>query len=148
MIVQTASRLAWVGLLALILISIFSAFATANTVLESGLYDSAQSITANNLKPLECAGLDLANVIDNGSGGPGNDLILGTTGADILSGGDGDDCIVGGDGNDTLAGGNGNDILLGNNGDDNLSGDGGSSDECYGGDGSDTLDASCEIQVE
>jgi Ca2+-binding RTX toxin-like protein len=75
-------------------------------------------------------------------------LILGSIYTDTLAGGDGDDCILGGGDDDTLSGGNGNDVLLGSSGDDSLSGDDGSNDACYGGDGTDSLDTSCETQVQ
>lgn len=141
-------RLAWLMLMLLILVGLFSAFATANTVTESGLHNFSQTITANHLKPAACATLNLDNIVANGNGGPGNDLILGTAGANALDGGDGDDCIVGGDGDDSLQGGNGNDILLGGNGSDSLSGDDGPGDECYGEGGVDTFNPSCETQVQ
>jgi len=145
---QAALKLAWLGLLLLMLVSIVSALATANTVPESGVSSATQSITANDLKPSECASLNLQNVITSGNGGSGNDLVLGSSSADTLDGGEGDDCIVGGDGADTLTGGNGTDIILGGNGDDDLSGNGGTDDTCYGEGGTDTLDASCETQVQ
>jgi len=148
MISSTFFRLAWLVLLALILTSIFSVFAAANTVPVSGLDTTTQAITANSLKPPECAGLNLDTVVDSGSGGSGNDLVLGTGNADTLTGGDGDDCIVGGSGNDSLAGGNGNDVLVGGDGDDDLSGDAGAGDECYGQAGTDTFDPSCETQTQ
>jgi Ca2+-binding RTX toxin-like protein len=140
-------RLAWLGLLGLILTSIFSVFATSLAVPVSGVDNITRPITANDLKPPECAALDLSNIIAGESGTAGNDLILGTANDDTLTGGDGDDCILGGSGNDNLAGGNDNDILLGGNGDDILTG-GPGTDECYGESGTDTLDASCEIQVQ
>lgn len=148
MINHTVLRLTWLGLLGLILTSIFSVFATSLSVPTTGADNITQSITANDLKPPECAGLNLSNVIDSGNGGSGNDLILGGTNADTITGGDGDDCILGGDGSDDLDGGSGNDILLGGNDDDTLTGNTGSSDECYGESGTDTLDASCETQIQ
>jgi hypothetical protein len=51
--------------------------------------------------------LTLGAGADYGSGGPGDDTILGEAGADILLGGDGADTITGGDGIDTITTGNG-----------------------------------------
>ncbi|HEY1131479.1 MAG TPA: calcium-binding protein, partial [Roseateles sp.] len=61
-------------------------------------------------------------VIENATGGTGNDtligndaanLLLGGAGSDSLSGGLGDDTLAGGEGDDTLAGGAGSDLLQG-----------------------------------
>src|SRR5690349_138061 len=102
------------GLLGLALISIFSAQAAANNVPVSGRLDATIALTANQLKPAECAGLNLATlVVASGavSGSSGNDLILGSTAVDTIRGSspavnnaDGDDCILGGGGGDTLLG--------------------------------------------
>jgi len=97
------------------------------------------------------------------AGGPGNDVIFGTTGADFMfGGGDNDeisgaggaDFISGGNGDDeldsieenenvlivgaSLYGGDGNDILQGGSGDDYLNG-GNGNDDLFGGSGSDRL---------
>ena len=146
--IHSLYRLVWLGLLTLILASIFSAFAASVTVPPSKLDDRIYTISANDLKPPECAALDLTNVIAGGNGGSGNDLILGTSNADTFAGGDGDDCILGGGDNDSLNGGNGVDVLLGGDGDDTLSGDDGPSDECYGENGTDSFDVSCETQIQ
>jgi Ca2+-binding RTX toxin-like protein len=148
MISRILYRMVWLGLLVLILISIFSAFATSVTVPVSRVGDMTYPITANDLKPPECAGLDLTNVVVGSNGGPDNDLILGSANADTLAGGEGDDCIVGGGDNDTLMGENGNDVLVGGSGDDTLNGGADSNDVCYGGDGTDSFDASCETQTQ
>jgi serralysin len=98
-------------------------------------------------------------IIENASGGNGNDILwgndtdnelLGGNGNDTLRGGAGSDYSDGGAGDDQLWAGaddNGNDTLLGGGGDDKLGGgvgddslDGGSgSDSLFGGDGNDTL---------
>jgi Ca2+-binding RTX toxin-like protein len=141
-------RFVWLAIVLLILISAFSALATANIVPENGIDDiSPQPITVNDLKPPECAGLNLQNIIDSDNGGPGNDLILGSPNADVIGGGDGDDCIIGGDGNDTLTGDDGDDVLLGGNGDDTLTGGAGSGDACYGESGVDIM-SQCETEVQ
>jgi serralysin len=80
------------------------------------------------------------SVIENASGGSGNDLIAGNDAgnelnggagrdtlnglskADILNGGDGRDKLNGGSGGDTLNGGSGGDTLNGGTGDDTLNG--------------------------
>jgi Ca2+-binding RTX toxin-like protein len=91
----------------------------------------------------------------NGTSGPdviaglgGDDVIRGFGGADLICGGDGDDLILGGPGNDRLAGDDGNDKLRGAAGDDELRGGAGSDrllpdtgdDILIGGGGSDIVD--------
>ena len=85
-------------------------------------------------------GYTIANgvVIENATGGSGNDVILGNSASNVLIGNGGNDVLMGRGGNDTLNGGNGNDtasyanaagavtINLGNN-------------SVRGGDGTDTL---------
>jgi hypothetical protein len=106
------SRLALFGLLGLILAGVGWALAAANIVPETGLHDAVEQdpVTPNDLKPPECAGLDLTNIVEGSgtfNGTDGNDLILGSPGADVIDGGAGDDCILGGDQNDDLYGGGG-----------------------------------------
>jgi Ca2+-binding RTX toxin-like protein len=55
-------------------------------------------------------------------GGPGNDVILGSSAADDLDGERGDDTIDGGAGNDVLEGGFGDDTITGGPGRDSISG--------------------------
>ncbi|OLF19291.1 calcium-binding protein [Actinophytocola xanthii] len=75
-----------------------------------------------------------------GSGGPGNDKILGGRTDDALSGGAGDDTIHGNGGADTLDGGAGKDAIHGGAGGDQLYGDGKSSESgCLGQPCSDTV---------
>lgn len=64
-----------------------------------------------------------------GSGGAGNQIVLGTDGNDSLSGGSGNDVLCGFAGVDVLEGGSGNDALVGGEG----------ADQLYGGSGNDTL---------
>lgn len=120
--------MAALGLLVLILGNIVSATAASNSMPPSSIGKDQRPTTANDLKPSECASLDLAKKL-SGSGTFGNGsastLILGSSGADGIKGGGGDDCIVGGAGDDTLVGGAGNDV-------------------CLGRAGKDTYDASCE----
>ena len=58
-------------------------------------------------------------VIENATGGSGNDDITGNAEANVLSGMAGNDTLYGGEGNDTLDGGEGADSMTGEAGDDN-----------------------------
>ncbi|MGQ0673094.1 MAG: matrixin family metalloprotease [Hyphomicrobium sp.] len=86
-------------------------------------------------------------IIENATGGSGNDTITGNGVANTLSGGAGRDTIDGGGGNDTLTGGDQNDILTGGLGNDTLHGgahddtlDGGiGDDDSFGEGGDDTI---------
>lgn len=85
-------------------------------------------------------GFTIANgvVVENATGGTGDDKLIGNDADNILSGGDGSDKINGGKGNDTLVGGEGRDVIKGEDGDDRIvSGDGWG--EYDGGAGADTL---------
>ncbi|MDZ8107381.1 MAG: calcium-binding protein, partial [Nostoc sp. DedQUE12a] len=62
--------------------------------------------------------LSANNVIENTTGGTGNDILTGNTLNNTLIGGDGNDQLQGLAGNDTLLGGNGNDTLTGGIGSD------------------------------
>jgi len=77
-------------------------------------------------------------------GDAGDDLVLGHRGVDIMSGGDGDDTLRGGKDSDTIFGDAGDDIVSGGAHNDTLSGGADIDDECYGNQGVDTADASCE----
>ena len=138
-----------IGLAVVVVISVFTAVAASNTVSGSRAGQDQSSITGNDLKPAECAGINITNIVDIGageSGTPGNDLILGTAGVDtVIRGGAGDDCILGGGGNDRrrffifwipgLFGDEGDDVLIGGPG----------QDACYGGAGNDTY-YGCETE--
>ena len=110
-------RLAVVGLALTIVASVLVAQAAPNTVSPSLVYDGVvqNPITANDLKPAECAALNLTNIV-SGSGtftGTGaNDLVLGSASADTIDGLSGDDCILGGDQDDELSGGGGGGVGL------------------------------------
>jgi hypothetical protein len=73
------------------------------------------------------------------NGGPGRDVLCGTSGNDALNGNGGDDELRGGAGIDTLRGGDGIDTLSGGSGNDTLFGGGGIADSLDGGDGNDAL---------
>jgi hypothetical protein len=130
MSIRMICRLMMVGLAALVLSSIMSAMAAANSIPPSGLDEISRSITVNDLKPAQCNSIHLTNLIAATgmiSGTDDNDLILGGSGSDTISGEGGNDCILGGGGNDTLYGDSGTDV-------------------CIGGSGSDILNDSCEAK--
>ncbi|WP_088182258.1 M10 family metallopeptidase [Sphingobium sp. Z007] len=84
-----------------------------------------------------------ASLIENATGGSGNDTITGNVLANVLKGGSGQDTIYGGDGNDVIQGGFGTDTVYGEAGDDVfqvLQGEFG--DNIDGGSGTDLLDLS------
>lgn len=162
-------RLAGLVLLTLVVISISSAMGAANSVPESSKLDATIALTAEHLKPPECAGVSLTNIVVGSgtiAGSSGNDLILGSAAADTIRGADpavlgsdGGDCILGGGGNDTIYGdgtlwglwGASDDVILGGAGNDAIYGDGSfggsGTDTCYGGPGTDTF-ANCETSVQ
>lgn len=146
MIKRTLARMFILTFSVLIIATLSSAIAASNTVDDSGAGYATRLITVNDLKPPECAALDLTTLIvgsGNMTGTNDNDLMLGSSGADDMDGGRGDDCVVGGAGNDILKGSNNKDVLLGGDGDDVLRG-GNQTDVCYGGPGTDTTDGTCE----
>jgi hypothetical protein len=134
---------------AVLVVSVTTAQMAANTVPVTRADRDLLGASANALKPSECSGMNLTNIVDVGAGETGtdaNDLILGTNKADAeIRGGAGDDCILGGKGNERqkidkvwspgLYGDSGNDILIGGPG---------TNDYCDGGDGTDTY-YSCEV---
>lgn len=130
--------------IALLALSSVVGSAAVTTVAGSRASLSQFAVTPNALKPPQCAGISLTNlVVGSGTfdGTNGNDLILGGPGPDTIRGLGGDDCIVGGGGNDNLQGGEGNDVILGGPGADTISG-GSGTDVCYGGPGLDNVN--CE----
>lgn len=86
------------------------------------VFDNLQTIT-NNL------GIAFNCIIENATGGSGNDKLTGNDIANTLFGREGDDTLTGNGGNDTLNGGAGNDTLQG----------GSDNDTLIGGTGMDTL---------
>ncbi|MDR2153648.1 MAG: M10 family metallopeptidase C-terminal domain-containing protein [Burkholderiaceae bacterium] len=82
---------------------------------------------------------DQRSLIENATGGSGNDTITGNVADNVLKGNAGKDTLNGGNGNDTLDGGAGKDTLDGGNGDDILRVGGADVDTVYGGAGTDTL---------
>jgi Ca2+-binding RTX toxin-like protein len=65
-------------------------------------------------------GIAYGAIIENATGGSGNDLLIGNSSDNILRGNGGDDGLTGGSGNDLLDGGTGADTLMGGSGDDIL----------------------------
>ena len=139
------------ALVILILIAgvVFTAVAASITLPSVRVDQDTINVTADTLKPPECNGITLTNIVDFGAGEtgtPANDLILGTRFNDAeIRGGAGDDCILGGRGNERQRSGNqwipG---LYGDEGNDVLIGGPGNNDYCDGGDGTDTY-YSCEV---
>jgi len=106
------------------------AFTAANVVAGSRAGVAGFSVTANDLKPPECAALNLSVVRGpGGGGGNANALILGTAAGESINGNGGNDCILGGGGNDNLRGNGGNDV-------------------CVGGPGTDSFHRSCEVRIQ
>lgn len=125
-------RLSLTLLLAVTCWGLTRASATANLVVPSRLSRSNMNIIVNDLRPPECAGLNLTSLVTGSGtidGTSSNDLILGSGGADTLSGGGGSDCLVGGGGNDTI------------------NGSGSKGDVCIGGPGTDTF-KKCETEIQ
>lgn len=108
-------------LLAVVVLGTFvvSVATAANTVPGSKATVADHAVTANQLKPTQCANVDLANVVTGGlivTGTSSNDLVLGSATSTALEGGAGDDCLVGGLLGETLVGGAGYDICIGGSG--------------------------------
>jgi hypothetical protein len=118
-------RVAIIGLVVLILVSSASAMAAANRVPVTAVEDVAMPITANDLKPPECASLNLTEIViwpDTIWGESSSHLVLGTSGTDLIFGGSGSDCILGGGGGDLIFAGAGSDVCIGGPGTDTFSG--------------------------
>jgi Ca2+-binding RTX toxin-like protein len=105
------------------------AYTAGNSVSGGKVGQTSVAITADTLKPPECAGITLTTVVIGATGSSGNDLLLGTSGVDVMSGGNGNDCILGGGGADTIDGGAGTDV-------------------CIGGPGIDVLLPTCETAIQ
>jgi Ca2+-binding RTX toxin-like protein len=117
------SQLAIFGLVALLMVSIFTAAAASNTVPSARMDNVSSGINANVLKPSQCAALNLTTIVicpSNGTcnGSAKSELIIGSTNADTIKGKGGADCILGGDGDDDITGGAGGDVCIGGPGND------------------------------
>lgn len=109
-----------------------TASAASNTVPPTLLGTSQVPLSIAQLAPPQCAGMALTSVVYGGSGGGGNDLVLGTPASETLRGGGGNDCIVGGGGDDNLRGQAGSDVLIGGPGNFEILNGGSGYDRCYG----------------
>ena len=110
-----------ISLAALIVVGAINALAAANTVPPSAADEIVLPINANALKPAECAGLNLTEVVIWQPGMARDrdpSLILGSQNADSIQGGKGADCILGGGGDDQLDGDQGSDVCIGGPGND------------------------------
>lgn len=85
-------------------------------------------------------------VIENATGGSGNDILTGNEVANVLQGNAGNDLLTGNNGNDTLEGGSSDDTLFGGEGDDRLNG-GAGVDVMEGGNGNDTYVISSNLEA-
>lgn len=133
MIPGRSRRLAVASLAILVVGSMVSASAAANTVPQTNADQGVFERTIAQLTPPQCAGMNLNRLQIGGSGsGGGNALILGTSGNDNLSGGGGNDCIIAGAGSDILNGRGGNDVLVSGPGFIDFLDGGGGNDVCYG----------------
>ncbi len=103
------------------------------------LLDNVAPVYADaNIRNPELYNNDLRSLIENATGGSGNDSMAGNQVANTLSGGAGTDSLDGGAGSDTLIGGSDDDQLAGGEGDDRLEG-GSGADTLTGGAGADTF---------
>lgn len=121
---RTVFRIVLFGLLALILVSVATAFAAGITSPAVNVGVESVPVNANSVKPAACAGLSLTNIVTGAgtiTGTSGNDLILGSAGADVIDGLGGNDCILGGGGDDTIDGNADTDVCIGGAGTDTLS---------------------------
>ncbi|PWK55568.1 M10 family metallopeptidase, partial [Roseicyclus mahoneyensis] len=84
-------------------------------------------------------GIASGTVIENATGGSGNDTITGNDANNVLIGGAGFDSLMGGAGNDSIEGGQGGDMIDGGTGADRLFGNAGN-DTIFGGQGGDRID--------
>lgn len=96
---RTLSRLAIFALGLVMLASILTAAAAANTVPSTRLTNQTRAITANALKPAQCAAFDLTGFFicsKNNCKDPNpNELVLGSPSTNKIDGGGGVSCCVG-----------------------------------------------------
>jgi Ca2+-binding RTX toxin-like protein len=109
--------------------SVVVGMTAANSVATSRAGDSSQAVTADTLKPVDCAGITLVSVVVGNVGTNQAELLIGSTANDAMDGNQGNDCILGGGGADSLRGSQGTDV-------------------CIGGPGVDTFHPSCETQIQ
>jgi Ca2+-binding RTX toxin-like protein len=94
------------------------ALTASNVVASSRRTNLTDAMDANELKPANCNGISLTNIVVGTAGTAGNDLILGTSAGENFTNGQGNDCALGGGGDDTFINGGGNDVCIGGPGTD------------------------------
>ena len=112
---KTFQRLMLFAALTLLLFSVATAIAAANTIPATSLDYNVLPLGLNDLKPSACAGIYVTNLITGSGtilGTAANDLILAGPAVDSVDGSDGNDCIVGGGASDICLGGPGSDIFV------------------------------------
>lgn len=107
----------------------FSSIGISSDAFPSG-YSGGSAATYDGTNNLAIA---FGCVIENATGGQGNDTLIGNAASNVLLGGGGNDTLNGGAGNDALYGGSGNDILIGGLGNDTLDGGDGMDTAVYSG---------------
>lgn len=113
------ARLALVAAAVLVLCSVPALTAT-NTVPGSNAGQTTQAITGNSLKPVDCAAINIQNVVVGIDGTGVRDLVLGTAAGTTVRGRATADCVLGGGGNDTVNGDGGTDVCIGGPGTDSF----------------------------
>ncbi len=98
--IRLVSWLAGFALLILVLASILTATAASNTVPPSRLTNQTKPISANDIKPSQCADFTLSSIVVCGSspvcnGKTANELIIGLPGTSKINGHAGQNCCVG-----------------------------------------------------
>ena len=116
---MSARSLLWlaaVAIMALVLTNLIAVLTAANSVSPTKAEDDNRPITANNLKPPECAAITLTSKVSGSgtiTGTNSSELITGSGIADTIRGRGGSDCILGGAGSDSFDGGGGTDVCIG-----------------------------------
>ena len=121
---RTIFRIALFGLIALVLVSVATAFAAGLTIAPTNIGIQSVPVTAEDIKPPACSALTLTIIVRGAgtiTGTTGNDLILGSSGNDTVDGLGGNDCILGGGGDDIMDGNDGTDVCIGGTGSDSFS---------------------------
>ena len=110
-------KLGFAVVLIVIAASVGTVFTTSNTVPPTSAGQAFVSVGPNELKPHECAGIAVTNLIVVTSvmnqGTENNDLMIGNDMISQLDGGNGDDCLVTGNTAAVLQGGDGYDVCIG-----------------------------------
>jgi hypothetical protein len=112
-----------VPVLALVVVTSLSflsaiALTASNVVASSRRTNLTDAMDANELKPANCNGITVTNIVVGTNGTGGADLILGTSVGETIQTQGGDDCALGGGGNDTFINTGGNDVCIGGPGTD------------------------------